>query len=81
MLPQSEYPVQFFESFEQRYMLTKRESEILHLIAEGRNTAEIAGDLFISENTVKFHIKNLYRKTGSTSRSDVIARFKENAAP
>ncbi|MBY8878934.1 response regulator [Actinacidiphila acidipaludis] len=49
--------------------LTRREAEILTLIARGRNNAEIAGELFLSANTVKTHINRIFAKTGSRDRS------------
>ena len=42
--------------------LTRRELEILNHLADGLSNAEIAGKCWISENTVKFHLKNLFRK-------------------
>ncbi|WP_335970578.1 response regulator transcription factor [Streptomyces sp. CA2R106] len=49
--------------------LTRREAEILTLIARGRNNAEIARDLFLSGNTVKTHINRIFAKTGSRDRA------------
>ncbi|BBA98063.1 putative two-component system response regulator [Actinacidiphila reveromycinica] len=49
--------------------LTRREAEILALIALGRNNAEIAGELFLSGNTVKTHINRIFAKTGSRDRA------------
>ncbi|MGH2360564.1 MAG: response regulator transcription factor [bacterium] len=42
--------------------LTPRELEMLGHLAEGRSNAEIAKQCWVSENTVKFHLKNLFRK-------------------
>jgi DNA-binding NarL/FixJ family response regulator len=49
--------------------LTRREAEILTLIARGRNNAEIAGELFLSGNTVKTHINRIFAKTDSRDRA------------
>jgi len=49
--------------------LTRREAEILTLIARGRNNGEIAAELFLSANTVKTHINRVFAKTGSRDRS------------
>lgn len=49
--------------------LTRREAEILALIARGRNNAEIAGELFLSGNTIKTHINRIFAKTGSRDRA------------
>jgi LuxR family transcriptional regulator of csgAB operon len=49
--------------------LTRREREILILIAEGATNVEIADKLFISRHTVKTHIHNIFRKIDVSSRS------------
>ncbi len=48
--------------------LTKREFEVLTLIAEGMNNREIAEKLFISEKTVKNHVSNIFKKIGVSDR-------------
>ena len=53
--------------------LTRRESNILLMIAEGRSNKAVARNLGISEATVKFHLSNLYRKLGCTRRKEAIA--------
>jgi LuxR family maltose regulon positive regulatory protein len=57
--------------------LTKREMEILSLIATGLKNKEIAATLFISLNTVHYHTKNLYGKLGVNSRTQAITKAKE----
>ncbi len=57
--------------------LTKREMEILSLIATGLKNKEIAASLFVSVNTVHYHTKNLYSKLGVNSRTQAITRAKE----
>lgn len=52
--------------------LTKRESEILALIADGLSNQEIAQRLFIRESTVKTHVSNLFRKIGVNDRVQAI---------
>lgn len=49
--------------------LTKREVEILRLAAEGRSNSEIAQALWVTEQTVKFHLSNIYRKLGVSNRT------------
>jgi DNA-binding NarL/FixJ family response regulator len=49
--------------------LTKREVEILRLAAHGMSNAEIAKSLWITEQTVKFHLANTYRKLGVGNRT------------
>jgi len=49
--------------------LTKRETEVLRLLAEGKANKEIASTLFISETTVKTHVSNILTKLGIPSRT------------
>jgi len=53
--------------------LTPREIEILGCVAEGNRNREIADRLFISEETVKVHIKHLMEKLGATHRTQALA--------
>ncbi|MER3446161.1 MAG: hypothetical protein C4291_04675 [Candidatus Dadabacteria bacterium] len=55
--------------------LTKREEEILNLIVQGYRNKPIADKLFISENTVKNHIRNIFRKLGINNRLNLILNF------
>ena len=50
--------------------LTRREVEILRLAAEGASNAEIAKRLWVTEQTVKFHLSNSYRKLGVSNRTE-----------
>ncbi|HEV2343601.1 MAG TPA: response regulator transcription factor [Actinocrinis sp.] len=52
--------------------LTTREVEVLRLIAYGRSNAQIAGELFVSEATVKTHINHLFAKTGVRDRAQAV---------
>ena len=49
--------------------LTRREVEILQLVAEGLSNAEIAKMLWVTEQTVKFHLSNIYRKLNVSNRT------------
>ena len=53
--------------------LTKREQEILHLIAAGKSLPEIAKELFLGLTTVKTHVQHLYEKLGVSDRAAAVA--------
>ena len=55
---------------EKEARLTRRESEILRLVADGKPNQEIARDLWITEQTVKYHVSNIYRKLGVANRTE-----------
>jgi DNA-binding NarL/FixJ family response regulator len=50
--------------------LTKREREILRLAAEGHSNAQLASILWVTEQTVKFHLSNVYRKLNVSNRTE-----------
>ncbi len=54
--------------------LTPRETQVLHLLAEGLPNKVIASQLDISEHTVKFHINSIMGKLGAQSRTDAVMR-------
>ena len=53
--------------------LTQREVEVLRLIAAGKSNREIAGELFISINTVANHVRNKLTKTDTANRAEAAA--------
>jgi two-component system nitrate/nitrite response regulator NarP len=55
--------------------LTPRELEVLADLASGRTNKQIARDLGVSLNTIKFHVRNLFQKLGVNSRSQAIAMY------
>ena len=57
--------------------ITRREHEVLGLIAAGRSNKEIARQLNLSPNTVKTHIARLYEKLEAARRTDAILRARE----
>jgi DNA-binding NarL/FixJ family response regulator len=57
--------------------LTRREIEILQLIAQGLSNREIAERLFVSENTVKTHSANLFSKLSAKRRTQAVQLAKE----
>ena|SRR5438105_9685204 len=50
--------------------LTRRELEILRLVAEGHSNAKLARMLWVTEQTVKFHLSNIYRKLDVSNRTE-----------
>lgn len=54
--------------------LTEREQEVLDLIARGLSNKQIAATLFISDNTVKTHISNLFEKLGVSDRTEAVTK-------
>jgi len=57
--------------------LTEREMEVLHHIAEGCSNVEIGEKLFVSENTIKTHVSNLFVKLDVKRRTQAVTRAKE----
>lgn len=54
--------------------LTKRETQVLNELCKGKSYKSIAETLFVSEDTVHFHIKNIYRKLQVHSKSEAVAK-------
>ena len=54
----------------EEFGLTARELEILRLVAGGLSNARIAAKLWVTEQTVKFHLSNVYRKLGVGNRTE-----------
>ena len=61
-----------FGSLEEEYALSKREGEVMRLICHGRSKVFIAETLYLSENTVRMHSRNLYSKLGIHSKQELI---------
>ena len=54
--------------------LTPRQLEILRLVAQGHTSATIAERLFVTEGTIKWHVKQILAKTNSATRAEAVAR-------
>jgi two-component system, NarL family, response regulator LiaR len=61
--------------------ISDRQRDVLRLVASGRSNAEIAAELFISVNTVKFHLRCVYRELGISNRVQVAQRYAELLEP
>jgi DNA-binding NarL/FixJ family response regulator len=59
--------------------LTERETAVLAALADGLSNARIAKRLGITENTVKFHLQNLYLKLGTRTRTEAVAWYLKEA--
>ena len=57
--------------------LTRRQSEVLHLLARGRSTEQIATDLFISRQTVRKHLEHIYHRLGVHTREAAVQMARE----
>ncbi|MEQ8926097.1 MAG: response regulator transcription factor [Fulvivirga sp.] len=57
--------------------MSKREFEVLAKIAEGKSNSEIADLLFVSENTIKTHVSNIFSKLNVKRRTEAIKQAKE----
>ena len=58
--------------------LTDRENEIVDLLFTGRTYKMIAEELYLSENTIKTHIKNIYSKYNVKSKAELIKTLQKN---
>jgi DNA-binding CsgD family transcriptional regulator len=61
--------------------VTRREKEVLNLVAQGLTNKEIAQTLFISESTAKVHVRNILRKLGARTRTEAAIRAAETEGP
>lgn len=63
--------------YEEENPLTERESEVLSKIAEGKNTKEIASEMYITTGTVRNYVSLILDKLNVSNRIEAISRFKE----
>lgn len=62
----------YIKSWYDKYSLTPREREVTNLLLDGNSTSEIVETLSISHNTLKTHLKNIYRKTNTGGQTELI---------
>ncbi len=55
--------------------LSEREIEVLRLVAEGKSNSQISAELFITVNTVRFHLANVYQKLGVSNRTEAANHY------
>jgi DNA-binding CsgD family transcriptional regulator len=70
-----EKAVETFGSTCRRFYITRREIDIIHLLAKEYTYQMIADELFISQKTVKKHISNLYRKTEVKKKAELLKKL------
>jgi two-component system, NarL family, response regulator LiaR len=72
-------PTQFVrdEARQEKLGITRRELEILELIAEGLSNKEIASRVYVSENTVKTHAASVFEKLNARRRTQAVQLAKE----
>ena len=58
---------------QRRHQLSAREAEVLELLLRGKNVPAIADELIISQNTVRSHVKRIYRATDVHTRQQLIS--------
>ena len=61
--------------FSSKYGLSAREQAVLLLLTEGADTASVCERLYISENTLKTHVRQILRKTEARNRVSLVALY------
>ncbi len=69
------------QSFFGEHEISRREAEIIRKLITGRNNREIGEELFISQNTVKTHVRNIYRKLQVSNRVQLIHAIRKYSPP
>lgn len=72
--PNMQQPLDIFISLD-HLSLTSREKDVLSLLLKGRNARYISENLYISNNTVKFHTRNIYNKLSINNRQELLTLF------
>lgn len=66
---------ELFGHFVSDHGLSERQTEVLRLLLDGRTNQQIASELVVSDNTVKFHVRNVLQKTGCKNRAELRAKY------
>jgi DNA-binding CsgD family transcriptional regulator len=56
-------------------LLTPQELQVVRLVAEGARNRDVADRLFLSQKTVEYHLRNMFRKLGVRSRTELVTRL------
>jgi len=80
LLPERENTEALLSAYEARFGFTAQQCRIFRLVSRGCSNSEIAAELFLTESTVKFHMKNILKRTGCANRTELISDFKSSAA-
>jgi DNA-binding CsgD family transcriptional regulator len=67
--------IEMLDMAQSRFGLTDRETDVIALLSEGLSNRQIAAALVIVEPTVKFHVASILRKSGTSSRMELLARL------
>ena len=57
--------------------LTRREGQVLQLMAQGKNNAELAAELYLAPATVKTHINHIFTKLQVSTRVQAVLKYRE----
>ena len=71
-------PGKAFLDFKENYHLTAKEMKVIKLLLCGYTYKGIAKKLYISENTLKYHVKNIYQKLNINSKMELVKMFPSN---
>jgi DNA-binding NarL/FixJ family response regulator len=66
--------VNFDQNRSPDFGLSSREMEVLRCLSHGMTTAQISSDLFISDNTVKTHVRHILEKLGASNRAEAVSK-------
>jgi DNA-binding CsgD family transcriptional regulator len=76
-----EYFTMRCEEISLAYQLTSRESEVFALLAQGFTIPAISKELYVSENTIKSHVKSIYQKLDIHARAELISLVTKGIDP
>lgn len=75
VIPSQRTQEDIFLDFLAEYQISQRETEVLRKLLSGSTNSEIAESLYISESTVKFHVRNILKKTDCSNRGELMKLY------